>query len=247
VRKVDNVYVKIFRTLAEAEPFLRRLATHADPWAFDIETYDAATPAPVQTSEGWVLSSGRKEVAVNPFHPDFRVRGVAIAMSPTKGAWIELGTLKTVVAEAQTAAAQMYLAKAFGSDAEKAAFNGSFDENGLIQAGWIPQVRNRSRDGMLGLVAMGDGTQVLKGGLTLQTAIQKLLRHEVYWEIDKSLMRDLPLEKVADGAVHDACYTYELCDYIDARSAKTSHIEWSKIAKLEIKEAEINYDEEERP
>jgi hypothetical protein len=238
---VDNVYVKIFRTLPEAEPFLRKLAEHPDPWTFDIETYDVQTPAPVQTSEGLVISRGRKEVAVNPFHPDFRVRGVAIAMSPTKGAWIELGDLRRV-----TDAALTYLAKAFGSDAEKGAFNGSFDENGLIQAGWVPQVRNRTRDGMLGLVALGDGTQVLRGGLTLQTAIQKLLKHEVYWEVDKSLMRDLPVEKVADGAVHDACYTHELCDYLDRRADKGAHIEWSRIAKFEVKEREINYDEEEK-
>lgn len=243
---MDNVVVKIFRTLAEAEPFLRKLAVHPRPWTFDIETYDVQTPPPEQTEAGWVLASGRKEVAVNPFHPDFRVRGVAIALGPTKGAWIELPRSGSVTAAFVATDSMAALAAAFGSPAEKGAFNGSFDENGMIQAGWVPQVRNRTRDGMLGLVAMGDGTQVLRGGLTLQTAIQKLLKHEIYWEVDKSLMRDLPLEKVADGAVHDACYTHELCDYLDARADRTDHIEWSKIAKFEVKEAEINYDEEER-
>jgi hypothetical protein len=80
----------------------------------------------------------------------------------------------------------------------------------------------------------------------LSNAFQKLLKHEVYWEVDKGLMRDLPLGKVADGAVHDACYTHELCDYLDTKADKDEHIEWSKIVAASIKETMIlNYMETE--
>lgn len=250
----DDVLVKVFPNLPAAEPFLRRLATLSIPWTFDIETYDAQTPAPVMTDEGLVIEPGRKAIAVDPFHPDFRVRGIAIAISGTRGAWIELngdplGGPRKPTAQALAMlepGAMEALHLAFGSDAEKGAFNGSFDENGMICAGWIPQVRNRTRDGMLALVALGDGTQAIRGGLTLQTAIQKLLKHEVYWEVDKGLMRDLPLGKVADGAVHDACYTHELCDYTDKVADADGHIEWSKIVEASIKETMIlNYMETE--
>lgn len=248
----DDVLVKVFPNLSEAEPFLRKLATVTTPWTFDIETYDVQTPAPEQTDDGLVISPGRKAVAVNPFHPDFRVRGIAIAISGTRGAWIELASgigdrLTTAQGAAFLATSAMEaLALAFGSDTEKGAFNGSFDENGLISAGWVPTIRNRTRDGMLGLVAIGDGTQAIRGGLTLQTAIQKLLKHEVYWEVDKGLMRDLPLAKVADGAVHDACYTHELCDFLDLAANEDRHIEWSKIISASIKETMIlNYMETE--
>lgn len=236
----DDVLVKMFPHLPAAEGFLRKLALRMAPWTFDIETYDA------------LEFPSRKPVAVNPFNPDFRVRGVAIALDGRKGAWIELNGDPTGGVRKLTAAGLAMLAPsamealhaAFASDAEKGAFNGSFDENGMIQAGWVPAIRNRTRDGMLALVALGDGTQALRGGLTLESAIQKLLRHEVYWEIDKSLMRDLPIEKVADGAVHDACYTHELCDSTDAMAERGEHIEWSKLLRIQTTEA-INYDEDE--
>lgn len=236
----DEILIQRYPSLQAAEPFLRKLAVRVAPWVFDIESYDA------------VEFPSRKPVSVNPFHPDFRVRGAAIALSPTRAAWLELNGDPTGQGRRLTAAgarvlcptAMDALALAFGSLAEKGAFNGSFDENGMITAGWVPEIRNRSRDGMLALVALSDGTQAMRGGLTLETAIQKLLRHEVYWEIDKSLMRDLPIEKVAEGAGHDACYTYELCDALDLRADEGKTIEWSKIAKFEVTEF-INYDVEE--
>ncbi len=219
-----TIRIEIYRSLTEAGPFLRALATRTADWTFDIETYDAAAPIGVP---------GRKEVAVDPFHPDFRVRGVAIAFSKDEGYWIELGGRPP--AQTQRGRAELKrLAAAFGSDAGKGAYNGSFDENGLVYTGWVPQVRNRTRDAMLSMIALGDGTHER---LTLEHAIRVLLHREYHWDVDKGLMRDLPLEEVARGAVHDACATHELCDLLDEWAIREDpHIRWSKMREAEAAE-----------
>lgn len=198
----------IYRSLADARLFLEGLAQHEGPWTFDIETYD-----------GYEFPS-RKGVAVDPCHPDFRVRGVAIATSADEGAWVEFGVLDW--------ADKAALSSAFASDAEKGAFNGGFDENGLVYAGWVPLVRNRTRDGMLAMIALGDGTHE---SLRLSHAIRVLLRREYHWDEDKATVRDMPIEAVADGAVRDACATHELCDLLDGWAAEGKRIEWSKIGQ----------------
>lgn len=128
----------------------------------------------------------------------------------------------------QSATDCTYLDAAFASDAEKGAFNGGFDECGLVYPGWVPAVRNRTRDGMLAMIALGDGTHER---LTLAHAIVVLLHRKVVWNEDKALMRDLPAETVADGSVHDACYTHELCDLLDGWAEEDRRIRWSGLTR----------------
>jgi hypothetical protein len=208
------VVVTVYHNLAEAEQFLRHLAT-VEKFTFDIETYDAAQ------------SPSRKEVAVDPHHPDFRVRGCAFALSATEGVWVDF--LNDEQNPSRLAEDILSLRAAFASDAEKGAFNGGFDECGLVYPGWIPVVRNRARDGMLAMIALGDGTHER---LTLAHAIVVLLRRKVRWDADKALMRDLPVEQVADGAVHDACYTHELCDLLDGWADEDRRIQWSGLTRV---------------
>jgi hypothetical protein len=208
------VVVTVYRSLAEAQGFLTALASRAEPWVFDIETYDAAQ------------CPSRKEVAVDPHHPDFRVRGCAFATSATEGAWVDF--LNDEQNPRRLAEDILPLHAAFASDAEKGAFNGGFDECGLVYTGWVPAVRNRTRDGMLAMIALGDGTHER---LTLAHAIVVLLKRKVRWDADKALMRDLPVEVVADGAVHDACYTYELCDLLDGWADEDRRIQWSGLTR----------------
>lgn len=212
--------IAVYRSLREAGPFLRSLAARAEPWTFDIESYDGAQ------------YPSRKPVSTNPHHPDFRVRGCAFALSADSGAWVDFmqdqALLDLVLRSPRDARGLGELRAAFETDAEKAAFNGGFDENGLVYTGWLRSVRNRFRDGMLGMVALGDGTHAR---LTLTHAVETILRKRMHWEdTDKSLMRDIPIDQVADGAVRDACATHELCDALDALAdgEPVKYIEWDK-------------------
>jgi hypothetical protein len=214
VRSSSPVTVKLYRSLAAAGPYLRALAERAEGWTFDIETYDA------------VEFPSRKHVAVDPHHPDFRVRACAFATSATEGALVDFqGDQQN---PSRLTEDILPLRAAFASDAEKGAFNGGFDECGLVYTGWVPQIRNRTRDGMLAMIALGDGTHER---LTLAQAIVVLLHREVVWDADKSLMRDLPADVVADGAVHDACYTHELCDLLDGWAEEDRRIRWSGLTR----------------
>jgi hypothetical protein len=205
---------EIYPDLASAESFLAGLARLETPWVFDIETYDAAE------------YPSRKEVSTNPHHPDFRVRGCAFAVSPDRGAWVDFGGSSPLTAPPRALAA---LRAAFASDAAKGAFNGGFDENGLVYTGWVPTVRNRAFDGMLAMVALGDGTH---NSLTLWHAIETILKRPYQWEgEDKSLMRDMPTAQVAKGAVGDACFTLELIGLLDSWAEQGQHIEWSKLGQ----------------
>lgn len=220
--------IDVYADLASAAPFLRGLAALGTPWTFDIESYDgAAYPS-------------RKEVSTNPHHPDFRVRGVAFATAKDRGAYVDLVSDEQSVDVEGLAA----LRAAFASDAEKRAFNGGFDENGLVYTGWVPVIRNRTGDGMLSMIALGDGTHV---NVKLETGITVLLRQPYHWDEDKSLMRDIPLGVVAAGAVRDACYTHELVDLLDNMAERGEHIEWSKlgVANFNATEEEDGYGETE--
>jgi len=238
--------VTVYRSLAEAEETLRLLARYAEPWTFDIETYDGGeTHDRYEGKRGkdFVLPPddqvpSRKHVSVDPHHPHFRVRGVAIALSADAGYWIELNgdprglgrRLTPRGAREVSPTAMDALAEAFGSDAEKGAYNGHFDENGLVFTGWVPRVTNRVRDGMLSAIALGDSTHE---NLRLPTLIVSLLGRKTYWDVDKAWMRDLPIADVARGAVFDACYTHELCDHLDARAAADppTYIRWRMLDK----------------
>ena len=219
------VAVKLYRTIAAAAPYLRGLAEQSTPFTFDIESYDAAG------------SPSRKSIAVDPHHPDFRVRGCAFATSPTEGAYVDFMVDVSSSREPVFSVPDNYsstdpgivaLRAAFASPAEKSAFNGHFDECGLVYPGWVPEVRNRGRDGMLAAIALGDGTHER---LTLAHLVLVLLRKETTWDVDKGLMRDLPVEQVADGAVHDACLTLELCDLLDGWADEDRRIRWSGLTR----------------
>lgn len=130
-----------------AKKRLRWVARLTRHWFFDIETFDA------------VEVPSRRHVATNPYDPDFRVRGVAIAWGPNEGAWFEL-----MPDETRKAAVRELLDPVFKSDAEKGAFFGGFDENGLILPGWVREVSNRMRDPWLAAIAL----DMVGGGHSLE-------------------------------------------------------------------------------
>lgn len=153
------------------------------PWAFDIESYDAAE------------FPGRREVATDPCHPDFRVRGVAIAWSEDEGAWFEL-------CACGSAAWRLRLDRVFGSAALKVAHNGPMDEDGLVFNGWVSEVVNRGGDSMLEWLALSDGRHV---SVSLERLAVDVLGIDQWWDsFDKSTMRDAATELVARSAVFDA-------------------------------------------
>ncbi len=198
------VRVTVVTTLDQLGALAERLTRHRAMWAFDIESFD-----------GGAFPS-RKEVSTDPCHPDFRLRGVAVAWSFTQGAWLELAPLL-----AHRARVCELLTPAFTSAADRTAFNGHFDEEGLVVPGWAHRVR-RTRDAMLALVSLSDGTHE---SLRLEKAVVDVLGKRQYWaEVDKGRMRDLPLEQVASGAVHDACATLELEVALDARLRRAEYL-----------------------
>jgi hypothetical protein len=198
-RERDAFTVEVYASAREAEKRLAWLATHG-PWVFDIETYDARQVP------------SRKNVSTNPFHPDFRIRGIAFAWSPTEGCWVDLlnghGT--------------ELLRPVFESNAEKGAFHGNFDQEGVEMAGLVPSLRCRTFDGMLAMVALSDGRHE---SLRLEKAVVDILGRTQYWVgVDKEFMRDLPVEQVARGAVGDACFTFELCVVLHDRLARGEYL-----------------------
>jgi uracil-DNA glycosylase family 4 len=196
--------VSTYATLAEAKPFLAWLANRREPWAFDIESFDGA------------VSPSRDGVATDPCHQDFRLRGIAFAWSADDGAWVELK-------DSTPAEARPFLAPAFCSDAPKRTFNGSIDEEALIYPGWVPAVNNRAEDAMLGLVALSDGRRG-RGDLRLERVLVDLIGWPQYWNLDKSLMGELPIDDVARGAVMDACGTFKLCDWVIERMERGEYL-----------------------
>ena len=193
----SQVQIVTVTTLDGIGEVAARLARHRGMWAFDIESFDAgAFPS-------------RREVSTDPCHPDFRLRGIAVAWSPTRGVWLELAPHYS-----QRARVCELLTPALDSPADKTAFNGHFDEEGIVVPGWSRRVR-RTRDAMLALVALSDGTHE---SLRLEKAVVDVLGKRQYWDaVDKGRMRDLPLDLVARGAVHDACATLELEEHLDRR------------------------------
>lgn len=187
------ITAQIFETPFAAADFLQSLAQRAEPWAFDLETYDGA------------VFPSRVNVSTDPCHPDFRLRGVAIALSATEGAWIDCRFLEPRIAEVRA-----LLSPAFESPAEKWAWFGHFDEEGLTYPGWVTRVSCRAGDGGLALLALSDGAHE---SLRLEHAVVNVLGARQYWNgMDKGKMRDVSLEVVAANAVGDACYTFALCE-----------------------------------
>jgi|SRR6516162_1881344 hypothetical protein len=207
--------VQIFPTPWAARSFLRWLAERAALWVFDVETYDALY-------DGGKVRKGRKGVAVDPCHPDFRVRGVAIAYTAHHAAWIEL-----MPWEEKKAAARKLLSPAFGSPALKGGFNAGFDEEALVypttREAWVDKIVNRGVDGMLANIALGDVTQ---DSNKLSACVQRVFGATLTWEdIDKTQMRDLPLRDVAHGAGGDAVWTYRLIDNLYRRAGRDEYLD----------------------
>jgi uracil-DNA glycosylase len=201
---------EVYGTVREAREagFFDRLAARTTPWAFDIEAYDAKE------------FPSRLLVATDPCHPDFRLRGVAFAWAENEGGYVDLKDCDMLEAsEAFT--------PVFASEAEKWAFGGHYDEEGVVYTKLAADgVCNRAGDGMLAMIALGDGTH---DSLRLEKAVVDVLRRPQYWQgFDKSKMRDVPLADVADGAIGDACYTFELCIYLHERIGRADYLRWGR-------------------
>lgn len=185
-----RIAVEIYESAAKGRQRLRWLAARTAPWFFDIETFDAnAVPS-------------RLHVATDPFHPDFRVRGVAVAWGPTEGAWFEL-----MADEQRKAAVARLLDPAFSSDAEKGAFVGGFDESGLVVPGWVTAVRMRTRDPWLASIAL----DAQGGGHSLERLVVDVLGEpQPVGKSHRGRIREMSLQDVATYAVNDACAEWRL-------------------------------------
>lgn len=195
--------VPIYRTPREAQGTLAWLAQHPHPWAFDVESYDA------------IEYPSRQRVSTDPCHPDFRLRGVAIAIGSDRGFWLELNA-------SEKTAWRAILEPCFASGAEKWAFSGHFDEEALVYPGWVSRVTRRWGDGMLALVSLSGGQHP---SLRLERAVVDLLGRPQYWGgADKSRLRDAPIEQVAAGAVEDAMACFALCVHLHGRMQRGEYL-----------------------
>ncbi len=213
------IKMSVYRTPGEAAPLLRRLAAYPHPWAFDIESYDAQ------------VVPSRRDVSTDPCHEDFRVRGVALAWGSAAGVWLEFiaGHPGGPVVEASSDEWREVLDPAFGSDADKVAFNGGFDEEGLTYNGWVSEVRNRRGDGMLDMVALSDGRHA---SLRLERAVVDYLGLPQYWNgADKGRIREMALADVARSAVEDACATLALHRDLEGRLRRGEYFEWPTLVR----------------
>lgn len=173
---------------ASASTLSAWLSGHPGPWAFDVESYDVAA------------HPSRPGVAVDACHPDYRLRGVAVAWSEDEGVWFDFLAL-----ESGPEAWRPLLDPVFGSAALKVAHNGHFDEDGLVVGRWVSRVANRAGDSMLEWLALSDGRHA---GLSLERLVVDVLGQDQWWEeFDKSEMRAAPIERVAAAAVRDAGYS----------------------------------------
>lgn len=214
VERPRDINVQIYQSVKTAAPLLRRLSVHKGSWAFDIEAFDA------------VEFPSRKDVSTDPCHQDFRVRGVALAWSPSSGAWIELQN-------DDPDEARSLLDLAFSTPAEKWAFNGGFDEEGLTYNGWVSEVRNRAGDGMLDMVGLSDGRHA---ALRLERAVVDFLGFNQYWGgFDKSRIKELSVEDVGRAAIEDACATWLLHYRLKERLERGEYFEWPTWVQKEFK------------
>lgn len=191
-----DVEVMVFPDPGKAKKFLESLAKRP-PYGrffFDVESYDiAGVPA-------------RKTVATEPFHPDFRVRGVAIAIKPTVGAWIELRSWENKKEEARK-----LLAPAFESQYEKGAFYAAFDQDALIVPGWVNEIKNIVRDPWLASIAL----DMSGHRRSLDRMVVEFLSYpQPKKGVEIGSIASMSLEAVAEYAVRDACMAWQLDDEI---------------------------------
>jgi uracil-DNA glycosylase len=198
------VDARVFRLgTPQAGAALGRLAENPDPWFFDVETFDAKG------------SPARAGVATDPFHPDFRVRGVAVALDGGRGFWVEFDQ------DMGRAEARRLLDPAFGSGAEKGAFVSGFDSNGLIAQGWVSEVRNLARDPWLAAIAL----DTRGGGHSLERLVVDVLGEpQPKAGVDRARIAEMPLEAVARYAVNDACCEFRLDAALRERLARGEYL-----------------------
>ena len=179
------------------------MIAHPGPWAFDVEAYDAgAYPS-------------RPGVATDPCHPDFRLRGVAVAWSEDEGAWLELAPLGPEVW-------RPFLDRLFSSPARKGASYGHYDEEALVVPRWVGEVRNRGDDALLAWLSLSDGRHT---SLRLERLAVDLLGLDPWWAgFDKSGVGRAPLDLVARAAVFDTGCALWLCAH--ARDLMTRGEYW---------------------
>lgn len=208
---LGKIKSQVYANPLDAREFLVWLAAHPGPWAFDIEAYDARE------------FPSRKDVSTDPCHPDFRLRGIAFSWAKDEGAYVDL--IDYNEGDGLAIASELFT-PVFASEAEKETFSGHYDEEGVTYTKLAADgVCNRAGDGMLAMIALGDGTH---DSLRLEKAVVDVLRRPQYWQgFDKSKMRDVPLAEVADGAIGDACYTFELCDLLHDRIRRADYLRWS--------------------
>lgn len=212
----DPTRVVIYDTLDKATPFLRKLAKRKSPWGFDTETYDAKSPV------------ARKGVATNPVHPDQRVLGCGFGLSEELAVYINLRPWETKRLDTSSQPMVAFI-EAFLSEADKFAFNGGFDEETLIYdpnkaSGfrWIPEIRNRTGDGMLAVIALGDNPQESH---TLTKAVVDVLGRHQYWDgVDKSRLSLLPTPVVATGCGKDSIEVLLLCLEMEKRMKREEYL-----------------------
>src|SRR5574337_648285 len=196
----------VYHNPGEAAEFCQWMATVETPWAFDTETFDGKA------------SPSRKSVSTDPCHPDFRLRGLAVSWNSTSAAYIELMTWQDRIAEARAILSPM-----FASAAEKWGFNAHFDEEALVFPGWVDHIRNRRGDGLLGMIALGDGRRLSH---TLERAVVDYLKEPPYWSgFDKSYMGTAPLEQVSESCARDALSTRKLCLWLHKRFQQGKYLE----------------------
>ena len=176
----------------ERPELMRWLAEHPGPWGFDIECFDAgAFPS-------------RESVVFDACHPDYRLRGIAIAWSEDEGVWLETAPLGPEIWKP-------FLDPVFLSPAEKGGHNAHTDEDGMVMTGYVSGIHNRKMDSMLTWNALSDGRHA---SLRLERLAVDVLQQDQYWGgFEKSQMRDAPLDLVARGAVFDAAMSLWLCLY----------------------------------
>ena len=105
---------------------------------------------------------------------------------------------------------------------EKEAFHGWFDEDGLIVPGWVPMVRRRTRDGYLAAVAL-DASGIARKNLA-SLLVDVLGEPQPIGKDDRGMIRDMPLEQVAEYAVRDACAAWRLGDVLRERLARGEYL-----------------------
>lgn len=208
---LGTIKSQVYANPLDAREFLARLAAHPGPWAFDIEAYDAKE------------FPSRRDVATDPCHPDFRLRGIGFSWAVNEGAYVDL--IDYNEGDGLVIASELFT-PVFASEAEKETFSGHYDEEGVTYTKLAADgVCNRAGDGMLAMIALGDGTH---DSLRLEKAVVDVLGRPQYWVgYDKSKMRDASLAEVADGAIGDACYTFELCDLLHDRISRADYLKWS--------------------